>query len=290
MALEAIVLGIDGLEFSLVEKWNLKNLMQNKYTKLDLSDYSVIVTPPIWGSMITGKIDKEIFKIWERTAAMVGLQGDIKIKRSVNISFKILGLFPKSIQDWIMNNIFDNLSDKNAFDLTANYVKEKNLENIFQFFKNPWDNGLPSYGRNIYSKEKRKLWKEAAEGNKIPLKDITIKDYNIDKSQLLSALKIPDNDFIFWYTTLLDTLGHMFIDKEVDLLNYYLEINSLVGEVIKKYPNIKTYIISDHGMKTTKEKWGVHSKYAFFSSSTGELINKPVELFDLIKKQINVKN
>ena len=132
--------------------------MQKKYCKLDLSDYKVIVTPPIWGSMITGVIDQEIFKIWERTAAMVGMQGEIKQKKSATISFKILGLFPKSIQNWVIDNIVENLSDKNAFDLTANYVKDKNLENIFQFFKNPWTNGIPSYGRNIYSKHKRRLY------------------------------------------------------------------------------------------------------------------------------------
>ena len=69
---KVIVLGIDGLEYSLVEKWGLKNIMQKTYCKLDLSDYKIIVTPPIWGSMITGKIDEDVMKVWEKSAELVG--------------------------------------------------------------------------------------------------------------------------------------------------------------------------------------------------------------------------
>ena len=288
MALETIVLGIDGLEYSLVEKWDLKNLMQKKYGKLDLSDYSVIVTPPIWGSMITGKIDKEIIKLWEKTASIVGFQGDVKQKKSAKISLKIFSMLPVSLQSWLIGNVFTNLEDKNVFDVTANYVKDKNLDNIFQFFKNPWTNGIPSYGRNIYSKNKRKMMHKAASGEKGPIKNITIEEFKKDKTELFSAIKNPEIDFIFWYTTLLDTLGHLYINKEIDMLNYYMEINSLAGEIKKNKPSANIFIISDHGMKTSTERWGVHSKYAFFSSSTGELISKPFDLFKLIKKYSTV--
>ena len=51
---EIIILGIDGLEYNLVKEWRLKNITQEAYRKLDLSDYKVVVTPPIWGSMLTG--------------------------------------------------------------------------------------------------------------------------------------------------------------------------------------------------------------------------------------------
>ena len=75
---KVIVLGIDGLEYSLVEKWRLKNLKQKKYCKLDLSEYKVIVTPPIWSSMLLGKIDEELMDIWVRNSELLGGVGQVK--------------------------------------------------------------------------------------------------------------------------------------------------------------------------------------------------------------------
>ena len=75
--------------------------------------------------------------------------------------------------------------------------------------------------------------------------------------------------------------------NEVCLLDYYLEINNLVGEVISSHPNAYIYVVSDHGIKLVKGGWGVHSKYAFFSSNTKESIKKPIDMYNLILKHSN---
>jgi len=291
MSPKVIVLGIDGLEYNLVEKWSLKNLMQKNYCKLDLSDYSVIVTPPIWGSMITGVVDEEVMKIWEKSAKILGMPGKLKQKKWAEIGFKIFDLIPPSIQRWAKYKVIDNIvGGENPFDLTANYVNDKNLKNVFQFFKNPWTNGLPGYGKNIINSTKRKLFDKALSGDKIPFKNHMIECYKSDKSQLLSALNKQEFDFIFWYTTLLDNLGHIYMGNEVFLLDYYLEINKLAGKVASTYPDACIYVISDHGIKPISGGLGVHSKYAFFSSNTNESIKKPVDMYNLILKHANLKN
>jgi len=291
MSPKVIVLGIDGLEYNLVEKWSLKNLMQKHYCKLDLSDYNVIVTPPIWGSMITGVVDEEVMKIWEKSAKILGIPGKFKQKKWAELGFKIFDLIPPSIQKWTKYKVIDNIvGGGNPFDLTANYVNDKNLKNVFQFFKNPWTNGLPGYGKNIINSTIRKLFDKALSGDKIPFKNHMVECYKSDKSQLLSALKKQEFDFIFWYTTLLDNLGHIYIGNEVILLDYYLEINKLAREVASIYPDACIYVISDHGIKAISGGLGVHSKYAFFSSNTNESIKKPTDLFNLISKHANTKD
>ena len=284
-----IVLGIDGLEFNLVKKWGLENLKQKNYCKLDLSDYSVIVTPPIWGSMITGQVDKEVMRIWEKSSRIVGFKGEIKQNLVFKLFFKIIYSPYLPLIRKLSTKVITNINSSNPFDITANYVNDKKLINVFQFFNNSWTNGIPGYGKNVSDSIKRDLLNGVISGDKKPFKDYTLKNYEKDKSDLLSIFEKNDIDLIFWYTQLLDNFGHMNISNEVYLLNYYLEINKFVGKIKSICPNSYIYIISDHGMERAKEDWGVHSNHAFFSSNTGELINKPVELYKLILKYSNKK-
>jgi hypothetical protein len=276
-----IILGIDALEYDLVKEWRLKNIMQKSYCKMDLSDYSVIITPVIWGSMLTGKIDEEILKIWEKTAEIVGFPS-IKQKWWKKIGTKIL---PHKIKKWIWNNYYEKQLGGNPFDTSANYINDKKERNIFQFFEKTWTNGIPGFGKNVSSKIKKKYMRKAIQGEKTPFIDLVLKNYREDKNKLLSAINNKEFDFIFWYTNLLDSLGHLEISKPIAMMKYYFEINELVGRVKESCPKSKIYVISDHGMermKQQKTRWGMHSKHAFFSSNTGEKIEKPIQLYDLV--------
>jgi len=275
-----IILGIDGLEYSLVVEWKLTNIMQKAYCKLDLSDYDVIVTPPIWGSMLTGKIDNEVMKIWIRQAEVAG--GGINTKQKWWA--KIVNILPPKIDLWLWYHIFTPLIGGDPFEKTANYVIDKKQKNIFQFFKKPWTNGIPSYGKLISNQNDRYLLQNAMLGRDIPFKQNYYKIYSKDKQYLLTALDKNEHDFIFWYTTIVDKFGHVYLKKLLTLMNIYLEINQFVGGVIKNFPYSSIYIISDHGMELFRGTWGLHSNYGFFSSNTGELIKKPYDLYNLLQK------
>lgn len=276
-----IVLGIDGLEYDLVERWRLKNIMQKTYCKVDLSDFSVIITPPIWGSMLTGEIDDEIIKVWEKTAEISGLKTDLKQKWWAKLGKKILP-FPVQMRIWKI--FFERRTvGGNPFDITVNYVKEKGLTNIFQFFEKPWTNGIPSYGRNVSNPVKRKLMEKAISGDKKPYIDYAIKEYKDDKSQLFSALNKQEYELIFWYIVMIDSVGHLYGDS-LTAMKFYLEINEVVGKIRERYTSSCIYVISDHGMDPTKSGCGDHSDHGFFSSNTGERIDKPYQLYNLVLK------
>jgi len=117
-----IILGIDGLEYNLVEEWDLKYLKQEAYCKTDLSDFDVIVTPPIWGAMITGKIEKEVIKASQKRKN--------KEKSIIwNIGKKILS---KSIKRFYWKNIWKL---NNPFDKTSDYILRRGYTTIFDFLK-----------------------------------------------------------------------------------------------------------------------------------------------------------
>lgn len=278
-----IVLGVDGLEYNLVKKWKLKNILQEKYCKTDLSDYTVKVTPPIWGSMLTGKIDKEIMKIWEKSAKLVGFKSDVKQVWWAKLGIKVLDKLPEKISEKIENKFFENIGE-NPFEKSANYINDKNLINIFQFYKKPWTNGIPSFGRFDNNSIKRKLFKTAIEGDKEPFRKYVLDQYKKEKKELFDILEKKENDLIFWYTPVIDSLGHIYISNLIKLMNYYLEINELAGCIRSKFSDSNIYIISDHGMEAVKGRYGMHSDYGFFSSNTGETIEKPFNLYDLLLK------
>jgi len=278
---KVIVLGIDGLEYSLVEKWKLKNIMQKSYCKTDLSDYEVIVTPPIWGSMLTGEIDEEIIKIWKISTELTPVNQNEKLNLLVIIGDAVL---PFTIKQFIWDNIVGKKIGGNPFEVTANYVRDKNLTNIFDFFKKPWTNGIPGYGKNVSTKKDRILMEKAMGKRAVLFREHVIKKYKDDKEQLLNAIDKKSHDMIFWYTMILDKFGHAYMKKPLFLMNYYMEINQLVGKIKSQFKDSKIYVISDHGMKLIKAGWGMHSNYGFFSSNTGEKINKPYDLFNLVLK------
>lgn len=61
-----VVLGIDGLEYGYVKRFNCKNLMQESYGKTDISEFSEPRTMVLWSSFLTGKNkEKEVIKdLW----------------------------------------------------------------------------------------------------------------------------------------------------------------------------------------------------------------------------------
>lgn len=280
-----IVFGIDGLEYNFVKEWRLNHIMQKKYSMLDLSDYDVIVTPPIFGSMLTGKIDQEIMDKWVKRCEVLGDEGKVKQKWWARLGSAIgSAILPKSVSLWIWRNIFKKRLDGNLFEKTADYIMEKNERTIFELFENPWTNGVPGYKWREDFRKQKMMQQKASEGNNACYMQYLKDSYKNRKKQLLSALVPQTYDLVFWYAKILDGICHASRIKPLSLMKYYLEINELIGIVKKRCPNSIIYIISDHGMEPNKDGYWWHSNHAFFSSSNGELIEKPMQLYNLIKE------
>jgi len=286
-----IVLGIDALEYTLVEEWDLKYLKQKAYCKVDLSDFDVVITPLIWAAMLTGKKINEIEKIFLKRARFFS-ENPKSVKAKTNqywiakIASKIL---PEKTKKWIIRNVLPN-----PFEKTKNIVKDKNYKTIFDFFDKTWTNGIPAYGRNVVDATSKKLSILATEGNPEPLYRYSLETYRKDKRILLDALK-KDYQLIFWYTPFLDKIEHFYIGKKSKLLNLYLDLNNFIKKIYNTLSsNDILYIVSDHGMipmnQTLSGYCGDHSDYGFFSSNTGELIKKPQDLFKIITKKASSSN
>ena len=156
------------------------------------------------------------------------------------------------------------------------------------------DHNVPTINQHLTIKDElsrtqvEKLTENAIAGDKAPYRKHIINQYKKDKLLLFSTLIKQEFEFIFWYTTLLDNIGHMDMGKPIlSMMKHYLEINGLVGKVKKICPNSIIYVISDHGMERMEPKksaWGMHSHHGFFSSNTGETIDKPYHFYELISK------
>lgn len=275
-----VILGIDGLEYHLVEEWNLRHIKQKAYAETDLSDFKVIVTPPIWASMLTGKKIPEIEEPFIKRQKFIANKTHITRVRTpwyVKLGAKIL---PLSIRRRLGDAVTSN-----PFEATYDYLlRNKKYRTIFDYFDKSWTNGVPSYGRNVSTEEVKRTMKEAIKGNLKPLVEYAIKTYEQDRGALLEALDM-DYELIFWYTPFLDEISHFYIRKKLKLMNIYFDLNKLLKKVSEKLnENDVLYIISDHGMEPVPgdPRGGNHSDHGFFSSNTGELIRKPQDLFHLV--------
>ncbi|QDA30481.1 hypothetical protein FH039_01045 [Thermococcus indicus] len=276
-----IILGIDGLEYNLVREWDLHHIKQRAYTKTDLSDFRVIVTPPIWASMITGRrvpeIEKPFIRRQKFIAQETAIEKNIKKPLYVKIGAKIL---PENVRRKI-----GDIVAPNPFEKTYDYLlRTKRYKTIFDYFDKTWTNGIPSYGRNVSTPEVKATMGEAVKGNLKPLIEYAMKTYEKDRKALMEALE-EDYELIFWYTPFLDEVSHFLIGKKLKLMNLYLDLNKLAKLVSEKLDEGDVlYIISDHGMEPVPgdPRGGDHSDHGFFSSNTGELIERPQDLFKLI--------
>jgi hypothetical protein len=287
---KVIVLGIDGLEYNLVEEWDLKYLKQKTYTKTDLSDFEVIVTPPIWAAMLTGRIVPEINEIFIRryryySQKTTEVKVDLKTPWYVRAGRRIL---PNFIRQKINKMMFPD-----PFKKTADFLlRTTKYKTIFDYYEKTWTNGVPSYGRNVSTEEIKVAMQEAIMGNLKPLVQYSLRIYEEDKKQLFEALD-EDYELIFWYTPFLDEISHFYIKKKLKLMNLYIDLNKLVKKITSRLEdNDILYIISDHGMEPVPgdPRGGNHSDHGFFSSNTGEIIKKPQELFYLIVNKSNIKS
>jgi len=279
-----IILGIDGLEYDLVKEWKLKHLELEASSRLELSDFGVIITPLIWASMLTGKKEDEIERIFlERSRYFSKTSDSLKKKQRQYWHAALMArILPKSIKTWVNKKLLPD-----PFKKTSHFLKKNNKRTLFDFFKNPWNNGVPAYNKCVTSDESKKMTGIAINGDLKPLHEFTMAMYERDKKELFDALK-KDYDLIFWYTSFLDKISHFYIVKKRKLMNIYLDLNTMVKKIREGMgPDDVLYIISDHGMVAVEGslKAGDHSDHAYFSSSTGETIQKPQELFDIVTKR-----
>lgn len=262
------ILGLDGLEYDFVEKWNTLHLKQREYGKIKVpinQETGVPTSPEVWASFLTGKhIQKKFvrnspplepvfkaFKFIRRyTDLRLGLRK--KISRSV----------PKKWW-WTHRTGFPPLRHKTFLDLTNSkeinapyYSYDHAIFNIIRYFA----------------------------GEKLSMKqayDMLKAEYEKSKKQIFHEIKKLQNvDVIFAYMHFPDVIQHFLITKPSEIKKYYLDLDNYV-RLLKSIIKGSTLfiIISDHGFNLETQ---THSTYGFYSSNM-TLDPKPKEITDFYK-------
>lgn len=274
--MKVLIIALDGLEYSLVEKFDFRNLKQVEYGKTRLSGmFSTITTPTIWASFITGE-PPEVHGIvgrgmkWENV--VLEMLTDLSVKVGLD---RIKG----------KAEIFRTLGfKKTRGDLWYLTPKDKGLKTIFDYAKNPVVVQVPAYNRFI-DEELSDLLRRSFESDEARalLEKSLWQDFEKVREEALQLLeqKESSNLFMFyWYQT--DWFGHVWIGDVNMMWKVYARCDLLVEE-LKDAVGKETFVlvVSDHGMyhsgsNVHKWKFGEHTDYAFYSSNISLNLDNPL--------------
>lgn len=275
------IVGIDALEHSLVEKWNLKNLKQEEYGKVKLpisSKHEGPFTPEMWASFITGKTPDEhgihSYKKWSNPIIRflkpiyfdhirpilkflhLPLPKGSHLKKA-GFSYKTYGK-----EDLNCETIFDMIPKSKAISVASYNEGTEAVDIIRKYFSEDED----KINRKKVDKESREVFEKR-------------------KKEFLNSIK-KDYRLLMVYFHAPDTLQHVFYYDEKYIRDLYEELDKMVGKVKNMIDKDDLLIvISDHGQLN-----GKHTNYAFYSLNKKLNIENPnlTDFFSLIKKQFGI--
>jgi len=267
--MKCMILAFDGLEYNFVEIFDLENLKQREYGKVQLPKecfkevnlgytnemHKEPWTPLVWFSFLTGKLPKEdnfVVKKWDNKLLNVlrTLSVKIGLSRSMRSGIgKILTSLGFSLR------IFDRDDYKvpTIFDLTEKFhatnVPVFSRGWTFEFEKIPDDfDNFEDFLNSALTTELRKF-------NELRDQTLSFLERNIDWNLAMVYFKT------------LDSFGEVCFENTEKIRDIYSKVDKFVKEVKCKL-NDKCFvlIISDHGMERLgKHSFGKHSNYAFYS-------------------------
>jgi len=259
------IIGIDGLEYELVEKFGMKNLMQEEHGKTDLSDFDLIITPPIWASFLTGLPPEKhgIQEMYEWQSRLLK-----RIERSTR-GIKWLKKFESKSQ--ILKRL--------GFKKTYPAIKERGIKTIFDYVSESLALNVPTYNRSL-DRYQSNLIKSALKQPRIFGKKFETYVYDkfyTEKDIFIKTFCKSDLNLIMGYTPMADCLGHVYRGDLTKMWEAYAILDDFIGDVkALAEENVHILVISDHGMKLFEETlYGDHSDYGFYSSNKTLGLNNP---------------
>ena len=252
-----VILALDGLDYDLVERLDLKNLKQMKYGRLEVPINKILKqpsSPEVWASFLCGKHVVMMFKGRKRLRLMKFL---IKMKRL--LPFISLGIGRKTTGGITG---FGKLEEKS-------WAENENVLTI----------GVPYFD---YTNEVFEAQAEFAETKDlVKLKMIILKDY-LKKSKLaiksLKNIDVNKYKIVFVYLHYPDQINHLCFNDMEQVEAFYQALDTYAKKFASVVRNHHLLIISDHGANF---KTGGHSQMGFISSNNG--IKLPKSIIELGK-------
>jgi len=256
--MKVFILALDGLDYRLVEKWNLKNLLQRTHGTYSVSEFNQVknLSVSVWASFITGRYHR--FANWWDKKWLIRIADKIPISDTWKWRFaKLLGasildkraLKAPSMFDIIPNSIAVNVPVYN--EKTEYHVKKLDALHF---------RGVDAYIDTIVMNHLSRYDDvcEALNGNG---------EWNL---------------FMAWFD-IADALGHLLMGKKDEMHGIYESLNYMTARMKDKVDKRTIFlIVSDHGMEW-QEGFGEHTKTAFWSLNI-ETDWKPKRVVDFFPK------
>jgi len=250
------ILGLDGLEYDFVERWNLKSLKQKEYGKLEVpinKRTGVPLSPEVWAAFLTGKYVPGLD--FTRTPMIDFILRTLEFMRKhVPVGFglgkRIRVKAPRS---------FPKLNEKTFLDHTNSReinVPYYSYDNKIPEIMNRFDAGKLSLKETI--REALEVYKEW-------------KQMILDEAGKLEAF-----DVVFAYTHFPDSIQHLSFTKPSKIEEFYADLDNYVSVLKSRVEASLFLIISDHGFDLETK---THSKHGFYSSNIS-LNPKPKRITD----------
>ncbi len=264
-----LILGIDAVEYDLVERWSLDNLKQEEYGRsrlpIEPEDgylYGDPVTPIMWTSFIAGRPPKDhgvdTVKIYPLNSLYrwylrhVGRQagGDHFTPVEEHKSTK--------------RKMLDAVSDAIASLHLSREPGRKDIQSD-TLFDDSWANHLhiPVYDDNAFPSYKKKIVKAIEEKAYRPIFEMACKEEFQQRSNEVMEWLDRRNDWrlLMQYFYVLDGVQHAFFYSDKKIARFYLMFDEFVGNLRRRLDDdTLLLIVSDHGQNR-----GVHTDHGFFS-------------------------
>ena len=246
------VLGLDGLEYDLVTRWNLVNLMQKQWGKIPVdprlyySDTGQPYTPMVWATFITGKMPEEHgIKSWWKQYRLA------KLSRKPPFS---------CLKRW-------KTLRKLAVKLGVRVMDRQDLRvpSLFDLVKPSMAIHIPGYNFPIW------IWDKIADALSKSVEEyarVTRGIYELEKRELLKAITSESEwKLVMMWTGIADFYGHAYLSRNPTAVEQvYRDLDLFAAEVASKLPEDSILlIVSDHGMTIGDDGEPKHSDHAFWS-------------------------
>jgi hypothetical protein len=273
-----LILGIDAVEYDLVERWNLENLKQEEHGKtvLPLQPDQEAATVVIWPCFITGEPPRRmgystIHVFPQPLQAMIDM------------------LYPrlrKLFIDYGAGDVTEKKSGKQSLlDSAAGLLYSLNLAHSpcrsdiqasTLFDDSRWrsvhlhvpvydDDAFPSYRKNVVKAIEDKAYR--------PILEMACKrEFRQRASELNDWLERKDEwDLLMQYFFVLDAVQHVFFANEKKMAEFYLRFDEFVGHVRDSIDDdTLLLIVSDHGQHR-----GIHTDHGFYSVNKSLNLSNP---------------
>jgi len=271
-----VILGLDALEYNIVERLDLNYLKQKEYGKVKVpitEGWKEPATVIVWPCFITGKEPKEMgysSPILFRQPLQFLLDNVVFPIRNFIYKTKYVDNVEEKKLSQDVTNIFKDVTKKSKF---ARHPERKDIK-ASTLFDNSFKSAhcyIPVYD---ISMDTLARWDIFDVMNNPKKKNEFCYKYRKeikDKKEELFELLNMDYQVIMMYWYCLDGIQHALFKDKITIDEFYIRFNSVVKEVQDRLSkNDLLLVISDHG----QEK-GIHTPYAFYSSNKELGLNNP---------------